>query len=198
MRFPSLLLTLTGAAVLTGCSSVISLNPFVTDRQATMDPALLGTWKPEQRTGARPSISVIGLSGDFGDDDLYIIRGSGSAYDITYTDGKFITQKFEARLIRVGTAELLDLVPANDDGFQIPAHLLVRVWPKDSKLRWVFLDSDWLKQQAAQLLATQPSDDRTLITASSDALGDFVLKYGSDPRAFNQSADQQNVLEKVP
>ncbi len=178
MRFPSLLLTLAGAAVLTGCSSLISLNPFVADRDAAVDPALVGTWKHE--------------------DNLYIVRASGSIYDITYTDGKSASETFEGRLIRVGAAELLDLVAHDEDGFRIPAHMLVRVWPEDTKLRWVFLDSDWFKQQASQLLATQPSGSRTLITAPADAVRDFAVQYGGDPRAYDAAAGMQTMLEKVP
>lgn len=176
MRFTSLLLTLAGAAILTGCSSLISLNPFVPDQQTTMDPALLGTWK----------------SGD----SLCIVRESGSVYDITYTDGKSETERFEGRLFRVGSADLLDLVSRREDGFAIPVHVLARVWLDGPTLRWVFLDSDWIRRQAAQLMTTQPSGDRTLITAPSEVVRDFILQYGADPRAYD-AGDKQEVLEKV-
>ena len=44
MRFPSLVLALASAVAMTGCSSLVSLNPFVTDPDAVLDPALAGVW----------------------------------------------------------------------------------------------------------------------------------------------------------
>ncbi|HUI55217.1 MAG TPA: hypothetical protein VLY04_09605 [Bryobacteraceae bacterium] len=169
MKLTSMLLTMAGALTLSGCSSLLSLNPFVTDDQAATDTTLIGTWTDSQ------------------DGSVYVIRQDGKAYAITYTDGSSPASKFEARLLKAGDAELLDLVSANDDPFQIPAHLIVRVWSDGLTMRWAFLDSDWLKQLAAQQLAVQASGDRTLITAPGEAVRQFLLKWGPDDRAYDKS-----------
>ena len=62
-------LALAGALTLTGCTSLISLNSFVTDEQAVMDPALLGVW-----TNAEGK-------------DIYWITEDGSGYKIRYASG---------------------------------------------------------------------------------------------------------------
>jgi hypothetical protein len=52
-------------------------------------------------------------------------------------------------------------------------------------MRWVFLDSKWLRDQAAQQLPSQPSHDHsTLITAPAEAFRAFVLKFGADDRSY--------------
>jgi len=83
MRYPALILALAGAALLTGCSSLISLDPFVTEDQAASDPNLLGVWQ--------------GAGDD--DKDLTVIRQKGSAYTIRYFgNDKDMSLGFEGRL----------------------------------------------------------------------------------------------------
>jgi len=154
-----------GAVVLSGCSELMSLHSFVGDEDSAADPGLAGTWKSSD------------------DEALIIVQQAGAIYSITYTEKKE-TAKFQGRLIRAGDAEILDVVEESDDAFQIPAHLMVRVWPEGGVLRFTFLDSKWLRALAAQQLASQPSGDRTLITAPADAVRSFVLRYGADPKAF--------------
>jgi hypothetical protein len=81
-------------------------------------------------------------------------------------------------------AELLDLVSADENAFQIQAHYLVRIWPEGGTLRWSFLDSDWMKKQAGSLLPTRKLNDRLVISASPDAAHALMLKYGADERAL--------------
>jgi hypothetical protein len=170
MRFPSLVLALAGAVALaismTGCSSLVWLNQFATDEDAALDQALAGAW-----------------SGDNGN-ATYVIKLDGSGYAITYMEksdaGKV---QFQARLLKAGDAELLDLVSADDNPFELQVHTAVRVWPSGNSLKFAFLDSDWLKQQAAKQLATSPTGDRMLVTSPGDAVRSFLLKYGADEKA---------------
>ena len=60
-------LVLTSAITLTGCSTLVSLNPFVTDEQAVMDPALLGIWTNQDGK------------------ETYWIRQDGAGYSICYS-----------------------------------------------------------------------------------------------------------------
>ena len=52
MRYLALILALAAAILLTGCSSLISLNPFVADASTTTDPALKRQ-ETEEATGAK-------------------------------------------------------------------------------------------------------------------------------------------------
>jgi len=171
MRITTLGLTLAGALVLAGCSTLISLNPIITEQQATFDPALLGAWNATEGDG------------------IFVIKQDGAGYGIVYTEGKSVATKFDARMMRVGSAEILDLVIDDDDPFRIPAHLLARVWPGSSTLRWAFLDSDWLKEQAAKQLPSQKDGDRTLLTAPGPAVQAFLMLRGADERAYSKPQD---------
>ena len=60
-------------------------------------------------------------------------------------------------------------------------------------LRFTFLQSDWLKEQAGKQLPTALTKDRTLITAPGGAVGSFLAKIGADPKA----GDEPEVLHRV-
>jgi len=167
-------LPLAGAVAMTGCSSLVFLNPFVTDPDAVLDPALAGVW-----------------SSDNGD-ATYVIRQDGRGYAITCVE-KSEAIRFQAKLMKAGEAELLDLMPAEDNAFQLPVHTLVRVWPGGNSLRFAFLDSGWLREQAAKQLATAQTGDRTLITAPGEAVRSFLLKSGADEKAYGKA----EVVERV-
>ena len=61
--------------------------------------------------------------------------------------------------------------------------MILRVWPESSTMRIAFLDSEWLRKQAATSVASQVQESRTIITAPADAVKSFYLAYGADDRA---------------
>jgi hypothetical protein len=158
-------LALASAITLTGCSTLVSLNPFVTGEQAVLDPALPGVWTdPDGK-------------------ETYTIRQDGTGYRIRYVSDSSDVYQFKAHLMVAGDLKLLDLVPANEDPFQIVVHTPVRVWLEGNTLQIAFLESDWLKEQAGRQLPTVPAKDRMLITGTGQAVGRFLGKLGADPRA---------------
>jgi len=160
-------LALVGALAMTGCSTLVSLNPFTTDKEAIVDPRLVGVWSVE--------------------DDLCAISQDGNAYAVKYM-GNDAPVKFQARLFKVGDATLMDLVSTDDHAFQVPVHAAVRVWIEDATLRWAFLDSDWLKEQVNGKLPTQEESakDRTVLSAPRADVRAFLVKYGSDGQAYSK------------
>src|SRR5689334_2034947 len=104
MKIASLLLMAASGLTLTGCSSLISLNPFTTENDAVVNAALDGGWKNS-------------------DGDLFLIHHTDGEYSVAYTDAKSREiAKFKGVLMNVGGAQLLDLVPAHEDAFQVPVH----------------------------------------------------------------------------
>lgn len=178
MRFPTILLALAGVLVLAGCDSpsLLSLDPAVTGQEAVFDATLLGTWEAGQ-----------------GGDLCIFRRGDGNAYTVTYvSDGS--SRKFEARLFQAGQARLLDLAPQDSDDFQIPGHTLIRVLASGGSLRWTFLDSEWLRQEAAQQLPNRTRDNnKMLLTAPAASLRDFLAKYAADDKAHGDIEEWQRV-----
>jgi len=174
MKIASLMLALAGALCLTGCSDLVSMEPFVTEKQSVADPNLAGTWKTN-------------------DKDLFIVEQNGSQYTITYTSKEGST-KFDALLLRVGDAEILDIVPSDSGILQIPVHAAVRVWPSGNELQWKFLDSKWLREQASSLLLSRPNEHGTLLLAPGEAVHNFLVKYAADAKAYE---GEVSVLTRV-
>jgi hypothetical protein len=167
MRMSHLVLALAGTLMCTGCSELISLHPFVTDKEAALDARLLGVWTD--------------------DDDVYIVRQDGNGYAISHSDQKSsAVYKLKAAMLKVGEARILDLTPADEDAFQVAAHTPLRVWVEGGTARMAYLDSKWLKEHASAELAVDKAGDRLLITAPQEAVTRFLLTYGGDDRAFGK------------
>ncbi len=173
MRYPAIIVALIGAVLLTGCSTLISLNPFVAASQTVSDPAIVGTWK----------------TADKDDKGRIVIEQQGSVYVIRF-EGMDEPIILQGHLTRVGDAELMDVVNTESHDLAVPVHLVVRLWPSASTLKWVYLESDWLKDQARQALSTQPSNSDTLITTPGDAVPQFLKKFGADARAYSGEPSQ--------
>jgi hypothetical protein len=165
---------ITAAAIgLAGCSSLVSLHPFVEGQQAVYDPALAGVWAEEKGDG------------------LLIVQQDENAYKIRRVGGNE-SQTFSAQLFKSGDLRILDLVSANDDPFQLAVHMPLRVWIDGTDLRYATLDSGWLKENARKQLAMQDVRDRALITAPGDAVLRFLATYGGADNAY----DKPTVLHK--
>jgi hypothetical protein len=177
MKLTSMLLALAGAVILTGCDTpaVLSLEPVVTEEEATFDSALLGVWTDSQGK------------------DLCIFRRDGDrGYTVNYVTGDGVRQ-FTALLFQVGEARVLDLTPEGNDDFQIPGHAMVRIWTEGGGLRWAFLDTEWLRGQAAQLLPNRVTDKKMLLTAPGAVIRNFLAKYGVDDRAHGNTTEWQRL-----
>jgi hypothetical protein len=172
----SMLLPALAGIMCVGCSTLASLDPFIAEQDAIADKTLTGVWQNAKG------------------DDTYIIRQEDKGYSILYLSGNSTPARFHALAMRVGSAELLDLVSADENAFQLTAHYLVRVWPDGATLRWAFLDSDWMKEQAVRQLPTRKLDDRLLISASPEAAHALMLKYAADDRAVHDT----ETLTRVP
>lgn len=170
MRIAQLAIAMAGTLMCTGCSEMISLHPFVTDSEAVQDARLVGVWVD-------------------GDNPMYVVRADGNGYTISHSDKSSATvYRLKATLLQVGEARILDLTPAEEDGFQIAGHTPLRVWIEGTTLRVAFLDSKWLKEKASAQLATQPEGDRLLITSPQEDVTRFLLAYGGDDRAYGKTS----------
>jgi len=174
MRILQTVLALAGTMMCTGCSELVALHPFVSENEAVLDARLPGVW----------------LAGD----GAYVVRPDGNGYTISHSENKSAAvYNLKARMLKVSDARILDLMPAEEDAFQIAAHTPLRVWVEDTKLRIAFLDSQWLRAQANGQLAMQVLDDRLLITSRADQVTRFLMTYGADDRAY----DKPTVLTRL-
>jgi hypothetical protein len=174
MKLTSMVLALAGFAVLAGCDSptpaLLSLERVATAQETAIDATLLGTWEEQGDPGT-----------------LCVIRqDEHSGYQVLVLAGG-APASFQAQLFRVGDVELLDVTPADDNDFRIPGHAVARVWTGAGALRWAFLDSDWLKQQAAPL-ATHAADGKMLLLSPAVAVRTFVAANAANDKAYGKVA----------
>lgn len=166
MQLTKFAVTLAAWFLTSGCSSVVSLHPFVSDREAVADPALAGVWS------------------DRNEENTYLVQQFDTGYKITVIGKDSQALKFEARMMQAGDARLLDLVSVSDDPFQVPVHTIVRVWPGGSTLKLAFLDSPWLQDQVRRHLAAETVKDRLMILSTGESVREFLVKYGAQDKAY--------------
>jgi hypothetical protein len=168
MALPRLILALADLLMCAGCSDLVSLHPFVSDQEAVLDARLPGVW--------------------IGGEDLYIVRQDGKGYSIAQLDQKGpAVYRLKAKLFKVGEALILDLTPAEEDGFQVAVHTPMRLWLEGAMARIAFLDSEWLRKTARGQLAVQDVRKRLLITSPGEEVKRFLLATAGDGRAHGDS-----------
>lgn len=177
MKLFSMLPALAGFLVLTACDTpspaLLSVDGVTTEKDTAADAALPGAWE---------------TPGD--KDSLCIVRPAEQAgYTITFFSGSS-SLGFQAQLFREGDAEFLDVTPADDNDFRLPGHAIARIWTAGTMLRWAFLDSDWLKQQAGQI-ATHVSDGKMLLLSPPTAVRAFLAANGANDKAYGKVVEWQ-------
>ena len=178
MQLPGMTLILAAATMLTGCSSLVSLNEFVTAKDATAEPRLAGVWTNSDGS------------------ETYIVKLEESVYSIIYLDKNSAPLKLEARMMQAGEATLLDVYPKEESAFHQPVHTAMRVWLDGDSMRIAFLESDWLRKRAAAGLPSQVVDveGRAVITAAGPAVRVFLAQYGAGAEAYKEVAALKRVL----
>ncbi len=171
-----LMLVVVGAGLLmTGCNfSTLFLSEAGTQEDMTADPALVGTWQLKEDKGL-----------------LVIAQGEGRLYKVDYQSGSD-SDLFEGRLLKAGEARILELIPADDKFFHVPAHFFIRVWTGEKSMKLAVLNSDWFDSQAAGL-ASQKVRHSTVITAPASTIMDFLRKTGADEKAYNDVSNWERV-----
>lgn len=179
-----LLMAAAAAAALaaTGCTDVLSLNPWV-EGEGLMDPQFAGAWS----------------SGDGG--DVFVIQaGENNTYDVLYVSDKEST-RFEGRLLAAGNARFFDLTPTKGASlFTWPAHALVKVWFEGEDLNFAFVDSEWFRELAGNLAVSMQKIDNSapvLLTAPTATLRDKLLQHTADPRAISQGGEFKSSAVKL-
>jgi hypothetical protein len=192
--------------LMTGCF-VKSLHPFYKENEVLFKKELLGTW-----TGADSSLWKIEQATRSA--GLFKPSLPANAYLISYTDKKG-TAKFSVHLFKLGNRLFLDFYPeeveSNNDlmaSHLVPMHTVARVDLDPDKMVIQWYNEEWLiglfKQNKIRIAHEKVPyendnvrDDnfQVVLTASTDDLQKFMLKYSEDPDAFKN--DYTFILKKT-
>ncbi|HEY6339454.1 MAG TPA: hypothetical protein VIW68_13250 [Candidatus Sulfotelmatobacter sp.] len=191
-RFAAILPVFATLLALSGCW-VYSVNPLYEDNLPKPDPDLVF------------DASLVGSWGHMDDSCLWILTvgGGGAPYGMTMTpstgcksDEK--TTKYAGHLVKLGNHRFLDFSPESGEvcDLCLPLHSFFLVSQENDSLALIPIDVQWLSQAINQRkvgLAHLPSknstDDAVVLTATSEALKEFVRKYADDKAAFKPDSD---------
>jgi len=180
------------AGILGGCVPVMSLHPLYTQKDITFKKELLGTWVGDDNE-----------TWQFTADDEP--NKPEKTYHLIFTDKEGKKGSFTATLVKLEDKIFLDVCPeqypcttteeANQIGwlynqfFFIRVHTFIRVESTAPKLKLKLTNDENMKElleQDPNAIAHESIDDESFVlTAPTEELQAFVLKYADDERVFS-------------
>jgi len=166
------------AVVLGGC--LPSLHPLYTDQTLVFEEKLTGKWLD-------------------GNKIWEFKKGEEKAYDMRVFDGK--EGLFKAHLVKLGDMMFLDIFPDDEtlkdmqDLYKVhivPAHTFMKVEQMDPNLVLRMMNPDKvseLLENDPDLLKHEKVDDGIVLTASTEQLQEFMLRYANEEDIFGDASD---------
>jgi hypothetical protein len=184
-------------AALSGCLS--TLHPLFTEKDLVYDPRLVGTW----RAGDGDDTAFIeqGSSASFSELPGALRNLASQAYMVTYKSN-YKTKKYHAFLCRIGKDYFLDYYPAENPrqktynafykSLFTKMHSFYRVRFRDNNSFEIgqFDDTyltNLIKQKQIRIQHEVRFDGTYLITAPTEELQQYVIKYSEVEEAYNSS-----------
>jgi len=93
---------------------------------------------------------------------------------------------------------VLELTPEGTDGLPDRGPCRGPDLDGGGTLRWAYLDTEWLRKQAAQLLPNRADDKRMVLTAPGAAVRAFVAKFGVDDKAHGMLRVAESAVLNMP
>ncbi len=174
------------AALLGGCIPVMSLHPLFTEETLVFEEKLLGTWVDDSNN-----------IWEFKDPNE-----QEKIYKLIFVDNEGQKGSFDARLTKLENKLFLDVYPSEppwdeedpnkvewpfNTFFFMSVHTFIKVNGIEPELKLQLTDDDELKK----LLKENPNsiehtsiEDKFVLTASTEELQAFVVKYADDSRVF--------------
>lgn len=163
------------AMLATGCI-VTSVHPLYFEENVVYDQTLLGTWSEK------------------GENESWLFKkAEGKMYQLFIFDEES-SGEFEARLVRLGDYLFLDIFPKEQQSgnllynlHMVPMHSFMKVSIEEDVLHLAPLDKEWFDEKMKQKKITikhEKRDDLSILTASTQEIQEFVLKYADNEDVF--------------
>ncbi len=192
MKARTFLLILGITAIVVSC--IPSLYPLYREKDLLLDEKLEGTFNSGENEYWKIRHLDSGETGDLqGDWKSY---RSGYTYRLSVTE-EGVTEDFALHLLKLGQHQYLDFFPV---GYDIrpdflemhlaPSHIFARVEIKDECLVVHFFDPDWLEDLIDKeriRISYVELPDRYLLTAKTEDLQKFILKFANDSTTFMEA-----------
>lgn len=193
---------------LSGC--LHTLHPIFTEKDLAYNPNLIGTWKTEnQGNKGRAVITNLATENSLElPGNISSIKQKG--YLISYQDENGATsERYIAFLARIGKHLYFDYFPADkkedqkiDEFFAahfVKMHTSYRVEiSNDGSFEISQLDEGYvtklIDEKKIRISHETDADDNTVITASTQELQQYLLKYGDEPSAYRSD---KTIFKKI-
>jgi DNA-binding PadR family transcriptional regulator len=191
---------------LSGCLS--TLHPLFTDKELVFDTRLLGRWQAGD--GDDTAIFERGTPASFNQLPDALRKLSDKGYLVTIRDDNAVV-KYYAFLTSLGKQLYIDYYPCENaqqskyDGFYkqhlVKMHSFYRIrFNDDRSFETSQFDEDFLKKlidnKQIRIKYEVRYDGNYVITASTEELQQYVLKYGDVPEAYYKESN--SVYKKLP
>ena len=166
---------------------VLSFHPLYSPDTITFRPEMVGTWKIDDDETWHFTAKDVELPG-------YHLQHETD-------DG---TAKYEVHLVRLNDYYFLDMTPDLSDTKQLlshpyPLHSFYKLeFQDDGRMTIYMFDSDYLKQLFEQRKIRikheySEENESYVLTAPTNELQAFILKYADDPKAFIEPGTMERV-----
>lgn len=187
------LIVLLGIFVLS-LSCVLSLNPLYTEKDLVVEPKIEGNWADKEGkeiwTFEKASEKSYKLT-------IVQKEKSGESSEKSETEEPV---KFAVHLVKLGNYIFMDLYPQEPDikndfykWHLLPAHSFSRIWIEQDNVKISMLSIDWFKKmiekKKVKIAYEKIDENRFVMTAPTEKLQKFVLKYAEDSEAFPEPAE---------
>ena len=181
-------------------SCLRTLHPIFTSKDIVYEPKLIGTWKTENQ-GTKGLVIITNLAVDNSielPEKISTLRQKGYLISYQDEDGK-ATKEYIAFLARIGEHLYFDYFPADkkdnktiDEFFAshfVKMHTSYRVdISKDGRFELSQLDESYvtklIDEKKIRISHEKDVKGNIVITASTDELQQYIIKYGDEPGAY--------------
>ena len=175
--------------LMSGCF-IKSLYPFYTQKDIVFDPAIIGTWLDADSSTWKIKQQMKGFPGPSGPD---------SSYQVEIIEKDSSIGSFNAHLFRLNNQFYLDFFPSGKIGSNdiveenlVLTHSLAKTEYNKNTITIKWFNEVWLEKLLNEnkirirheKLADNGEESNYLLTASTEELQKFIIKYGNDPQAF--------------
>ena len=199
MKKVSIILTFTFLVIFLS-SCLRTLHPIFTTKDIVYDPKLIGTWKTENQ-GTKGFVIITNLAVDNSielPEKISTIRQKGYLISYQDEDGK-ATGQYIAFLARIGKHLYFDYFPADkkdsktiDEFFAshfVKMHTSYRVdFSNNGSFELSQLDELYvtklIDEKKIRISHEKGANGNIVITASTDELQQYIIKYGDEPGAY--------------
>jgi hypothetical protein len=181
-------------------SCLRTLHPIFTSKDIVYEPKLIGSWKTESQ-GTKGFVIITNLTADNSielPEKISTIKQKGYLISYQDEDGK-ATEQYIAFLARIGKHLYFDYFPADnkdnkiiDEFFAshfVKMHTSYRVdISKEGSFELSQLDESYvtklINEKKIRISHEKEANGNIVITASTDELQQYIIKYGDEPGAY--------------